>query len=608
MYVTFRIFFLVLFTVNLYALEIDSDTSKLQLLSKSEIFLDNNNSLSFKQIKTKEFKKNSLDVINLGISPQSALWAKFTLKNTTNKPIEKILEYANSEAEDIFFFDGDKKIVDGMFHHRASRNSFNPTFVITLKPHEQRTFYIKSHCKISTFIMKLTLWNSEDFIKYNYEQKFIVLIFFTIILTLLLYNLALLVFTRDIVYLYYLFYLIGVVFFESIYLGVAQLYLLSNELSTIITKATMGYITLLVLPMILFTMEFLHTYRFPRLHKFFKLYLYLIPLIALLSYDNFLFDLNIMLIFFPLAFLMVLSGIYAYVHGTKEASVYLIGWSFVIISLVLSIVHSLGGYNIFEHFRYVNEVAFSLEAFTFSIALAYRIRRLHLQKEDLQHKLIELQKDEHKRLELLVEQQTQDLKISLEEKELLYKELQHRVKNNLAMVISLLQLQIHQTFHKGTKEQLINTCNRINSLAQLYELLHFQNASEKLSTQSYFENIVKNIQIHFELEVKVVYDIKHNIHLHDLIYCGLIINELVTNSFKYAFTHKGTIEIKTYQQGDETYLDVSDDGFGYKEKKKNSLGLIIVKTLSKKQLHGKIDITTQNGTKTLIHWREEKKR
>ena len=88
------------------------------------------------------------------------------------------------------------------------------------------------------------------------------------------------------------------------------------------------------------------------------------------------------------------------------------------------------------------------------------------------------------------------------------------------------------------------------------------------------------------------------------IYCGLILNELITNSLKYAFPNGiGNIDI-SLTQTDNTYsLSISDDGIGYnKDIPSNSLGLILVNTLSEKQLRGMIKIDSNNGVKVIINW------
>ena len=600
----FILIFVFLLTLNLNArpILIDQTSSNIDILRMSEIYVDKNSSLSKEGVISQGFKKNTKSIINLGIVPHSALWIKFTLKNSSNISIKKVLEYGNPETEDLYFFDKDKVLLDGMFHHSATRKTLNPIFKIELNPHETKTFYIKAHCKISTLIAKLTLFNEVDFLHHTYKHAIFVFIFFAVIMTLFLYNLMLLIFTKDITYFYYILYLSTMMFFESVYLGVSQLYFFSNETSKFVTEGTIGYISMLLIPMILFTMSFLNSKRFTKLHFVLKAYLYILPIVTLLSFNNFFFDLNIMIIFFPLAFTLIYTAIYALKNGVKEALYYLIGWSMIIISLTLSVVESMGyGGTI----TYMNEVAFMLEAFMFSIALAHRIKIMSQAKRDADVKLIHFQKQEQKLLQNLVAQKTQDLQNSLEEKEILYKELNHRVKNNLQMVLSLIKLQIGSTQSQATKEELTITQNRISSIAKLYETLHLKGETTNFETLLYFQKIVKNVKNNFKLNIKVIYDIQYNISINSTIYCGLILNELVTNSFKYAFEKSGTIKISTYKGDNIIHLVIADNGYGFKRTKKSSLGLTIVETLAQKQLNGEVKIQSTEGTKITITWRED---
>lgn len=606
MNVAVKILIIIFLSFHAWALDIDENSSNLHILSHSFIYVDETNSLSKDEVMSKNFTQTSKDSLDFGIVPNTAVWVKFTLKNTSHATIDKILEYANPETEELLFFDGESLTQEGMFHHPKDRSTLNPIFNIKLKPLEEKTFFIKAECKISTLMVKLTLWNERDFVDYDYQHKIYIFIFFTIIATLLIYNFMLYIFTGYIVYFYYIVYLVAMLFFESVYLGVAQLYFFSNVVSTFVTQATIGYIVLLVIPMTLFAMEFLHTKRFKKIHTFLNLYLYALPIVAILSFDNFLFDLNIMLIFFPLAFTLIYSGFYALAHGTKEALFYLIGWTFVIISLTLSVLQSLGGYNIFEHFRYINEVAFALEALTFSIALAYRIKLLNAQKNEADKKLLLLMQKESQDLEALVVAKTLDLQNSLEEKEILYKELNHRVKNNLQMVLSLIKLQINKTNLEATREELTVTKNRINSISKLYELLYLKNDAYLFDTETYFKKIVKSIQENFDKDVIIEYDIRDEICLKSSIYCGLIINELVTNSFKYAFEQSGIITIRTYKEGGYVYMYIADNGVGFNEGYVASLGLNIVRALTQKQLGAEVITDTSGGVKTTIFWKEEK--
>ena len=602
MKVTVSILFLIVLHLNLFGIEIDETTTNFNILSNSYIFIDDKSSLTKEEVLEQKFTKNTHKTLGLGIVPDKTLWIRFTLKNTTNNSIEKTLEYANPETEDLYFYDADTIVKDGMFHMHDDRSSINPTFKISLDAYEERVFYIQAHCKISTLIAKLTLWNKDDFIKYDYVHKTYLFVFFAIIFVLLIYNFMLLVFTKDIVYFYYISYLGAVIIFQSIYLGFSQLYFFSNEITIFVTKATIAYISLLVIPIILFTVEFLNTKKFTKIDRILKIYLYILPFIALLSFDNFLFDLNIMIIFIPLGFVMIYSGFHALSHGQKQAKYYIVGWSFVIVSLLFSVIKSMGGYDITEHFLYINELAFVLEALLFSIALAHRIDILSQAKNEADKKLIIYHKEEQLRLQTVVHEKIEALTLALEEKDILYRELNHRVKNNIQMVLSLIRLQISSTGSKEAGDELTVTKNRISSIANLYEILYFKKESKKFDTLIYFENIIKNIRESFLRDIEIKYKVDYNIKVESLIYCGLILNELVTNSFKYAKCTEVTIYI--YTEDEYIYMIVKDDGDGFDKKKVSSLGLTIIETLVKKQLHGELEIYSKAGTMATIKWRE----
>lgn len=603
MKVTLLIFINIFFSFNLFAINIDENSSALEVLSSSYIYIDKTNSLTKEEVLKKEFTQAESNNLGFGIVPNSAVWIQFTLKNITDKPLKKVLEYKNPETENLYFFDDEKIITDGMFHHQKDRKNINPNFKIKLKPYEEKTFYIKAHCKISTLIVQLIIWNETDFIINDFQHKTYIFLFFTVIATLLIYNLMIFIFTRQLAYFYYILYLCAVLFFESIYLGIAQLYFFSNALSALVTKGTIGYITILVIPMILFTREFLNTKRFKKIDRVIKAHLYVLPVVALLSYDNFIFDLNVMVIFIPLALLLISTAVYSYLHGQKAALYYLIGWSFVIISLLLSVIKSLGGYDITLYFQYINELAFSLEALLFSIALAYQIRLLSAEKNIADAKFIEFQKEEQNRLEKLIDDRTKELQDSLEEKNILYRELNHRIKNNTQMILSLIKLQLANSISQEVKDALTITKNRINSVANLYEVLYLKENTNQFETQIYFENIIKNIQENLSQKIKIEYKIDYNINTDNLIYCGIILNELATNTFKYANCKELIIYI--YRENEHIYMIVKDDGDGFEQNKVSSLGLTIIETLVEKQLHGEMDIRSKAGTMTTIKWSDD---
>jgi two-component sensor histidine kinase len=587
----------------LFSFDISEKSSNVDLLPKSSYYLDCNNDYNLTNIEKAPFEKTKVETLTFGIVPNCSLWIRFQLHNTTHKLLSKVIEYANAKSEDVYFYDGNQTFIDGMFHiDKEKRSSLNPVFSITLQADKSKIYYIQSHSKIATLIARVKLYNREDFLLYDLKQQFYFIIFFSVIFVLLFYNLMLYLFTKDSAYLFYTFYMLTVILFESIYSGMAHIYLFSNEMTIFITKAALFYLSLLAISMILFLMKFLRTKRFTKLHKLLKSYLYLLPLITLLGYDNFLFNLNIMIVYITLAIVIIVTAIYAYFHRTKEALYYLIGWSFVLIAIIFSALKALGIYHL--NIEYINEIAFVFEAIMFSIALAHRINILTAEKESISQQLIALQQKEKEELEQIVMQRTKELIDTLAEKELLYSELNHRVKNNLQMILSLIKLQINNTTLQDTKEQLTITKNRINSISKLYEILYLKNTLNKLDTLEYFQNIVSTIEENFNKNITVIYDIKHNIDVKNLIYCGLILNELVTNSFKYAFEKDGKIVIEIYKKDTTVYMNIKDNGKGFHKKTKHSLGLTIVQTLVEKQLLGKIKIDSKNGTSIMTEWKE----
>jgi two-component sensor histidine kinase len=590
-------YLLLLLPLSLEAIIIDQNSSNIDLLKDhSSIYITPDHQLSLKEIEQKRFIPNHHAIRSIGFAPHHSLWIKFKLTNSTNHQLKKILEYAHPLTQEIYLFDRNQTFVEGSWHISANRLGINPTFEITLNPKEERLFYIKAHSTTSTTIAQLRLWSIQDFIEKENQYRVMSIIFFTILLTLLIYNLFIYFFTKDRAYLYYIIYLLAIVLNEAIYSGLLQRYLLSSSATILLSQYMILASAFLVVSIVLFTREFLQTKRFKKLDKLLQSTLYLVPLISLLSSNNLLFDINITLLFFPIGGLIIFVAIYALLHGVKEAKFYLMGWSIVIMALLLTNLQTLGIVQINESVKYLNSFAYLLEIFLFSIALAHRIKILNEQLYLLQHQ-------EQKRLQKLVESKTQKLKASLQKEEILYRELNHRVKNNFQMILSLIKLQILQSSTPTLKSALISIQDRINAIAHLYEILNIDK-NHPVETKTYFRNIIQDIQQGFTQEVQIIYNIQQNIDLERLLYCGLILNELVTNSFKYAFKTKGVITISLYQKNTTIYFEIEDNGKGYSPSRHdpNSLGLLIVQTLVEKQLFATLQIDTKNGVKNIISW------
>jgi PAS domain S-box-containing protein len=206
------------------------------------------------------------------------------------------------------------------------------------------------------------------------------------------------------------------------------------------------------------------------------------------------------------------------------------------------------------------------------------------------------------------------IQASLREKEVLLQEIHHRVKNNLQVISSLLDLQSQQIEELAMLEVFRESQNRVKSMALVHEKLYQSKNFARINFAEYTESLVSYLFKAYELTPgHVVFNLdieETHLNIDTAIPCGLIINELVSNALKYAFpdNRKGAISI-SLKSDEEKYftLSIKDDGVGIPKNLNatnvQSLGLQLVKVLTK-QLKGKIKIDHDKGSQFLIRFSE----
>jgi PAS domain S-box-containing protein len=200
---------------------------------------------------------------------------------------------------------------------------------------------------------------------------------------------------------------------------------------------------------------------------------------------------------------------------------------------------------------------------------------------------------------------------SLKEKEVLLKEIHHRVKNNMQVISSLLSLQSKCIPDKHVQEIFDESRNRIRSMALIHEKLYQTRNLFEIDFHSYVEDLINNLMISYGVNkqnIIVKINIEHiRFDIDNAITLGLIINELASNSFRHAFKlhRKGVFEVSVDKRNDNFKLMVKDNGAGIPDdldaKKNESLGLQLVETLIE-QLYGKYEIHSNGGTEVLIEF------
>jgi len=608
----FKIFFLLLLSSSIYAkpLIITDRIEQYDLLSHAQIFIDKSRNLNLSDIKKREneFITNNENLLGYGYSPDFDVWIKFSLKNSTKKHINKILEYDNSLTTEISFFDPNDNysiIKDGLFNISKNRKTINPTFTISLNPNETKIYYLKTSSYITPLIIKLNIINEKEFYAKEMKHQFYLALFFGAMVILALYNIFIYFFTKDISYLFYVLYIIGIIAHQLIYVGIGSIYVFNQTwVITIINFATV-LVSFPSYALALFSKTFLKTKQYPIFDKILNFYLISVPLsLVLFTYTD-LFPSLRNVFYISLTIFLFLLTIYATYKKNRQAYFIVLGWMVLLMAWLAMYFSSIGIFNIFKYFPYIVEVALVLEAIIFSIALADRINQLQKDKHDANQSLIKQQLNEKQRLKTKVSEKTKDLETALDEKGLLLKELNHRVKNNMQMIISLIRLQSNEIKDEKLQNIFLTAQNRINAMSQLHELLYKQESLTHINAYDYFTILIEELKDSYDNDIHIIYDIQTQLKMEQAIYCGLILNELVSNSFKYAFENeKGAINISLAKKDMSYELLVSDNGIGYdKTKSSNSLGLILVDTLAKKQLRGNLEFESTNGVSVKITWR-----
>lgn len=203
------------------------------------------------------------------------------------------------------------------------------------------------------------------------------------------------------------------------------------------------------------------------------------------------------------------------------------------------------------------------------------------------------------------------LRHSLSEKEVLLKEIHHRVKNNLQIITSLLKLQSAYITDQKSKDLFKESQNRVQSMALIHQRLYQSKDLGSIKLNEYAKTLSNQIMQSFGIDfskITVRVDADNIIMTIDnAIPCGLIINELITNSLKHAFPDgkKGSIKLDIRVKENNYLLEYSDDGIGISKdfdiNRTNTFGLKLVKTLVD-QVKGNICINSDNGTHFSINF------
>ncbi len=605
------IFLSVLFVLRLFSLEITAASNDIALLPYSQIYISKSN-LPFESIKNKPFKRVDKKVLNFGFDPDIEVWVKINLKNTSNVTIQKILYLSNPLLEKVSFYidNGKQKITKGLLSDHADR-VIMPSILLKIPPNKKIDIYVHIINKTTTMEFGIWLKSKKIFLEQDrFEQNFI-LFFLGLLTAFIVYSLFLYLYTKNISYALYAFYLLMLIFQQLTYIGFLPLYV-PLEFIKIDNLIVVPKVALVIIAAALFAKKFLQTYKFAFINKIYNIFIYfiliLVPLVGTPYYYK---PALLVIIGFLFVIFNTFAGIYIYIQGNKQARFFIIGWIFLIIGYTFMIFDSLGIISAMYQFPELIMVLVFLEALFLLLAFVDEISILTRQKNALTGKLIEEMHKRHTIIEKEVKEKTKELKKAVDDKVILLREINHRVKNNLQMILSIIRLQKNDTLDKNTIFQFTKLENRINAISKTHQILCQSDKFANIDMHTYISALSLDIKKSFAME-KIDIDIKTNVTmvLKKAVYVGLVINELVSNSLKHGFyKDSGKIMIKLKKEDNCFLLELYDNSEQTKEmnikKPKDSLGLTLVQALVEKQLNGTIKLKEENNFWYIIKFPKE---
>ena len=553
-------------------------------------FEDINSTHSLKTIKKETFESAPKKIVNLGVT-KSTLWIKIKLNTILLEP-KAVLQISSPFKDHVTlsYLLNNKEVSETLgLMHPYSKNKLEhylPAFEIPTSKLASPIMYIKVQSRWS-MVVSVNVKTKEEFHKKRTKEYLISGLLIGGLLLMACYNLFLFFSTRDFSYILYVCALLGAILSQGYIFGILIPYLSpeSPEFSFRFPIYAMGITGLFSSWFALYFLEIkkrdgivYYALIFAIIFALLSMFLEFLHLDYLSRKVNLILVITNSLIIFS-------SAIYSLIKGNKTAIYFTIAWTFYLMGMITFSLRILGlaPHNGFtKHFMHLGTF---MEVILLSFALGHKYYLIRVDKE-------KLERQTRAELELLVKKQTIELETSLEEKEILLKEIHHRVKNNLQIVISLLDLQVASVKDTQNKEILTQSKARVYSMSLIHQKLYQSDNLARVNMKSYLEELFTYIrnsysnsdqEIHYELLID-----DKEISLTKAVPLGLIVNELLTNSFKYGLQLKSVNKINMSFQfnKDVLVLTISDSGNGFKEDISNqgvkkSLGLFLVKSLTR---------------------------
>lgn len=579
---------------------------------------DPSNNLELTDILTNNsFIASDSEIPNFEIT-KSTYWAKLIVKNTTPFTDDFILKFEKITADKLSFYykiEGSSKFRK-INIKKGKKKYDHRLFLVDINIPKQKSAVIYIQFKTNwgtTF--PVVFGAKEKVFQEDFDEELFKGIYIGIMFIMVFYSIFIYFSIKDKSYLYYVLYILLFLYLQLNDLGYTYKYLFYNH--------PIGYdLGIKIIPsltsiaVILFIRSFLKTNKnIPILDNGLNYIIVIFILLLGFGFNNqnnglFFTLLNLLTLSFALYLLAI--GIVLTIKKVFLAKYFLLAWSIFLVSIILVNLSNLDLLPYFEITDHSLEIGSVIEIFLLSLALAQRINVLRKESETSQNRALRLAEEkkniienQNQVLEELVQNRTKELEFQNkiisaknEEKSIMMREIHHRVKNNLQMINSMVRLQTRYHHKDNTIDSLKEIENRILTMALLHEKMYQSENLVSINIKDYITEVLIDLLKIDKSDKNINYTIKApeiNLKNETVLYIGLLINELITNSLKHSFNNRedGWLYIDLIQKEENNYIiNVSNNGEKIDIEKYNSSNTLGHRLINNfiKQLNGSLNI------------------
>ena len=532
--------------------------------------------------------------VNLGFTDKT-VWLDVTLHNDEGTPNKTVLDLDNPLLESIELYDENGTLLQRTGMLSVPKTSLHPAFFLVLPPHGTLHRYVRIRNATTTLQFGLQLQPPETFSHQDHRSRETIIGLFGMIAALWLLSVLMYAYTRDGAFALYVLYLTLLVYQQLTYLGFLPLYapawfIRFDDL------AVVPKVGLMIAAAALYARAFLHTRDFPGLDRIYRGFVALsLVLIPLTGTPWFYVPEAVVFTGFFFILFNTYAGIRVYSTGHKEARFFVLAWLVLIVGYMLMIADALGVVSIMYRIPSTILLFTVIEALLLMLAFVDRFKIYEAQKIAFERQCNRMLVERNETIERRVDERTRQLRHSVEEKETLFKELHHRVKNNLQMILSIIRLQRNRTRTDETARQLESLQNRIRTISQSHEILLENGKIDTVEMQYYLGRLYRVLtealatdkrQHVFRCTCRI------DLPLRQAVYIGLIANELIVNALKY--TSAAHIAMGLVRDVNDVVFDIRFP-FAAPAESVKGLGMTIVETLAGEQLGAQVRQSDECG-------------